>query len=109
LFRGRVAPRDKPLSAGGRCGSIRKRRPNCSLFLDLFILGALRSDLIEVRILRELGATSRLREFTCLTSKQDHNKSQGELRYPAFRPVPYGEMLAFVPFDEHVCRLDKGP
>src|SRR6266478_4899348 len=28
--------------------------------------------------------------------------------YPAFRTVPYREMLAFVPFDEHVRRLDKG-
>src|SRR4029077_2267379 len=28
--------------------------------------------------------------------------------YPAFRTVPYREMLALVPFDEHLPRLDKG-
>jgi hypothetical protein len=36
------------------------------------------------------------------------NKNQRKLRYPAFRTVPHREMLAFVPFDEHVCKLDKG-
>jgi uncharacterized protein (DUF697 family) len=28
--------------------------------------------------------------------------------YPAFRPVPYREMLSLVPFDDHVPRADNG-
>jgi hypothetical protein len=68
---------------------------------DLFFLQGLRGDFVEVRIPKELGAGVRV----C----QDPNKSQRKKRYPAFRTVAHREMLAFVPFDEHVCRLDKGP
>jgi hypothetical protein len=103
------------LSARARRSSIRKRRPNWppSPFLDLFIpkdfsacssdlffLQGLRGDFVGLRIPKELEAVDRF----C----PDPNKSQRKLRYPVFRTVPHREMLAFVPFDEHVCRLDKG-
>jgi len=72
------------------------------VFLDLFILKSLRGDFVEVRILKKLGGRWLFSRVYLPDREQDHNKSQGKLRYPAFRTVPHREMLAFVPFDEHV-------
>jgi hypothetical protein len=68
--------------------------------LNLFILKGLPRDFVEVRIPKELGAADRFARII--------NQNQRKLRYPAFRTVPHREMLAFVPFDVHVRRLDKG-